>query len=244
MPEENPFLKHIDKILNYVVEIHKDEFIEDFDFFLQIYRKLKDSELNFEEVDLDDLEKSVRDCEHKLRAMRHQTNNLEVMEDAYIKKTKEMMDLVPIENFTSATMTPEVTYEFEAFLFQAKACLDMFAKSVGMIYKQTPSKIGRLRNILKRLEGKPLASEILTIIDKNSWIVDFESEEGRRSLRDIVTHYGTLKHSSLNIVKRNGKDYIDLRVSIKEIPLVKYCEEKNQQFLDLIREVYFLIFSL
>jgi len=61
---------------------------------------------------------------------------------------KGMLNSLSNKNVTLASLTPEIMFEFEAYLFQFKALLDMFASALGKVYKQNPSNIKKLIKIL------------------------------------------------------------------------------------------------
>jgi hypothetical protein len=85
--------------------------------------------------------------------------------------------------------------EFKNLLAQGKACLDLFAKGIGSIYRSDslPKNIMNLIKILKRRSGDQKVDRILKYIyyeHKIHGVVVDPVNEGQKALRDLVVHSG------------------------------------------------------
>lgn len=89
--------------------------------------------------------------------------------------------------------------EFEHLLSQAKACTDIFARAVGVFFKNSASNLQKLEKVLERVRGenKDIARKILIQIDNNKKylkgiILPPDQHNKNQSLRDLLTHYESL----------------------------------------------------
>jgi hypothetical protein len=85
--------------------------------------------------------------------------------------------------------------EFKNLLAQGKACLDLFAKGIGSIYRPDlrPKNLMNLIKILKRKSGDQKVDRILRYIyfeHKIQGVVVDPVDEGQKTLRDLVLHSG------------------------------------------------------
>ena len=85
--------------------------------------------------------------------------------------------------------------EFKNLLTQGKACLDLFAKGIGSIYRPggLPKNLKNLIKILKQKSGDRRVDRILKYIyyeHKLRGVVIDPVDEGQETLRDLVVHYG------------------------------------------------------
>ena len=85
--------------------------------------------------------------------------------------------------------------EFKNLLAQGKACLDLFAKVIGSIYRpgDPPKNLKNLIKILKQKSGDQRADRILKYIyyeHKLRDVVIDPVEGGQQTLRDLAVHYG------------------------------------------------------
>ena len=91
---------------------------------------------------------------------------------------------------------PRLIYEIEAFLFQIKSGLDIFAQIISMIFNlngiSTYSISQNRDKIIKKLSEKKnhniLITELIEILKQNdNWIID------TIDMRDEITHISDLK---------------------------------------------------
>jgi len=192
---------------------------------------------------------SIESVIHKLRCLRYHLDNYIKLEEKYLKIARkyskyeiyfkdEILRDMPI------AFTPnEPIYEFEAFCFQMKACLDIFSKSVGLHFNEKPSNISKLKKVLKQKKN-PSAKRILDILNENEWLKEYKSTEIKKTIRDIIAHYSKLRVSGMWIISEMYSKEKRLNwLMHEEKPLRRIMEEHYSNLLNLIKQVYEILFA-
>ena len=138
------------------------------------------------------------------------------------------------EHGTFATSTPEIMFEFEAYLFQCKALLDILSQVIGDFFDSHPSNIRKLKHfLLNKKENR--AFDLLKLLEKNNWLKEFDSSDNfKKSKRDIVAHYSNIEISAMNIQKLDAKRFNTIRTKVEEkyvIDYVWYTSRKIRKFV-------------
>lgn len=176
--------------------------------------------------------------------------------DNYIKQEKKYLKIAEkhcqdeLFKRISVNFIPDVPLcEFEAFLFQMRACLEIFSKTIGFFFNETPTKIRTLKKVLaqkKKFEYQkyPNAGKILDILSNHDWLKEYESKGTEKCMRDIVTHYSTfmLKTSKILIPEKASKKKPE-KLMYKKKLLREIMEDSYKNFLRLIKEVYSILFA-
>lgn len=139
------------------------------------------------------------------------------------------MENIPLENITVGAITPNLLFEFEAFIIQFKSCLDIYSQTIGQLYLQSspPSNLKKLKKTLIANQSKLHSDDFQKLIEKNKeWLSEFQSENKKRSDRDKVVHYTVLNLGTLNVNKMKDKYQIVLDLKNKDIILKEYMERR------------------
>jgi len=156
------------------------------------------------EQEKNELKKQMHLCKHKLQAMAYHKNRISVLEKNYKKVLKSSIRQIRDKESIIVTEVPDIAFEFESFLFQTKAFLDIYSRLVGKHFKHTPSSIKKLKKIL--VNNKDVKSRILLKLLSKRWINYFISKDKFNiSMRDIVAHYSKLNISPFGIIVINQK---------------------------------------
>lgn len=141
-----------------------------------------------------DLIKCIHDIGHKLHAVKYHLNNYEQAESAKIQEFSN--NYKPPAGAQMINEEPRLIYEVEAFLFQAKSCLDILSwvlkPAFGFTYCSFGDKgddvIKQLRNNCPASLGT-YAEKIIKLIEdaQDVWLVELIK------MRDEVTHYSRLE---------------------------------------------------
>ena len=140
------------------------------------------------------LEKRVSKLRHKIYGVKFHQQNFEKNEQAVIDRFHNVK--CQGSPYKRTHYLPELVYECESFLFQAKSSLDVLNQIISMLFRVTTNasyeKGGQtLISVLKQNTPKELkqnAEEIIKILSKNqAWIIDLVE------MRDEVTHLSDLE---------------------------------------------------
>jgi len=156
-------------------------------------------------------------CKHKLSSMYYHKNRIHLLEKSYKKELKLSIPQTGVDNTILSIETPDIIFEFESFLFQTKAFLDVYSKLIGIYFNQKPYNIKRLKKLLS--DNTNIKAKLLMKILNKNWIDQFTSKNENISMRDIVTHYSKLNNSPFGIlvIKKKKKDTIGVAVEGKKI---------------------------
>ena len=142
----------------------------------------------------------------------------------------------------------KLRYEFEAFQFQFKACLDLLSYIIYHLYgdrrdKKSPFK--KLRNELgNNLKNRYLADRIYRILSKK-WINEFLSDDIKVSKRDKSAHFPwKLRYDFSELVS----DGVNLKYTpIKEeggIDLYVYCLDYYKKLNKTVESILGTVFKI
>jgi len=176
-------------------------------------------------------------CRNKLCSLQYHLFNLRKFEQKYKRSFKGILNSLGAKNMTFASITPEVMFEFEAYLFQFKALLDIFSAAVGKVYGQNPSNIKKLTKILEQKSKLKSAKKLKSLINKNNWLKEFESgDEFNKSKRDIVAHFSNISLSTMNVIKIDPMRFKTIKSKVEGRDVNKYMKNMNKKITVFLKE--------
>ncbi|MBI2655891.1 hypothetical protein HYX06_05725 [Candidatus Woesearchaeota archaeon] len=182
-------------------------------------------------------------CRYKLCALMYHERNIRYTEKKYKKALISISRQLIKGKGTFATNAPEIMFEFEAYLLQCKAFLDIFSQLLGSFSEHNPSNMKKLKKILL-LRKDPLAQDLLRLIRKNTWLIDFDSSESLiKTKRDIVAHYSNLELSAINIQRLDIKKFNTIRTKVEDKYVIDYIWSINTKMRRFVREALKIIES-
>jgi hypothetical protein len=141
-----------------------------------------------------DFVRRIGDVDHKLHAVKYHLNNYERAESDKIKEFSN--NYMPPAGVQMVIEEPRLIYEVEAFLFQAKSCLDVLSGVLKPAFGFPYCSFGdKGDDIIKQLKNNcpaalaTYAEKIIQLIQdaQDAWIVELID------MRDKVTHYSRLE---------------------------------------------------
>lgn len=198
-----------------------------------VYKKIDNKE---------DFKKRFWLCIRKMQALWYHFNNILILEGEYINKITEFHKVVPYTGGYEAFSPEKMEFEFEAFLLQSKACLDVFSRSFKPYLKNESSNTKKLKKELEKHVTDQTCQKILNELKKAKWLEEFELKEPW-TYRDIIAHRGKISISPINIYP-NGKKVIFVpslmlkRLTKNKIPVKEYAEEMMNNIFTLIFNCY------
>lgn len=207
------------------------------------------------------------EVQEKFHAVYYHQKNADSMQklvEKYCVRINEVAKELEIEWPVTVSITlRKLHFEYEAFIFQCRACLDHFAGSVSYYFGFIAKDIDGLKNKLEQLSSKnPKARRILDVMEKDEKfylrIHEFlQSKTKNRDFlkdwsdRDKMAHYGTILMRPLNVMinpasgtkilhlarQEKGKDTFNLP------RLTELMESFMRDLFKFIAEVYDIIFE-
>jgi hypothetical protein len=138
--------------------------------------------------------------------------------------------------------------EFKNLLAQGKACLDLFAKGIGSIYRpdRLPKNLLDLIKILKRKSGDERVDRILRYIYyeyKLRGVVIDPVDEGQKTLRDLVVYYG--RADIFFSIRRDGKGRYNLsKGALVNMRNPQISMLSNYLVTEIAAKVWFLLLGI
>jgi hypothetical protein len=238
-------IKHNNLLPNQDLRFLKDILIEDFAHKALNHQgllKLNKISHSFRNYKHNELYDSTNDVLIKICALNYHLSNYLIKEKKHLQRAKEYIK-VGTGGMAFEYIPSELTFEFEAFLFQTKACFDIFSKSIGNYFGQNPSNTKRLKKVLLQFKSDPLAMKINLILERNKWLNEFEKE---KSIRDIIAHYSSLHISGFLVDIRDELDGKKKRRQINKCKigkktLARVMDDYYKKILAMVYEIYKLI---
>jgi hypothetical protein len=178
---------------------------------------------------------------HKLSAIRYHSDNFKREEEDQIKRFRT--SITGGESVDIVEQNPKIIFEFEAFLFQVKSCLDVFNRLIRTALKlpltHTYSRGGEdmiqslKNNCPKNLKLK--AAKLISIMESNKKWILHEVE-----MRNEITHVSNLVgFECFNQQARSGNYFIRIYFpSMLNGKRVKtYIDEIWKKLLSFIKEI-------
>lgn len=212
-----------------------------FDFIYPFIKKLEESP-NLSTQQKEFIKKKLISCRYKLCSLEYHDRNIAKIEKEYKKTLKNILKNPSFkEKSTIATVTPEVNFEFEAFLFQCKAFLDIYSQAIGYLFNQRPSNLKKLRGILSDRK-ELLASDLSKLLEKNKWLKEFDSsEQFKKTKRDIIAHYSAINLSSIKVQKIEKKTSYTTRTKVEDKLVLDYTRNIMRRMNTLMKDTIDII---
>lgn len=194
----------------------------------------------------EDFQKRVWRCIWKMQALWYHSNNILTLEEEYKHKIKEFHKTFPYTGGYEAFSTEKEELEFEAFILQSKACLDVFSRSFKPYLKNESKNTKRLKKELRKHINEPICQKILHELENAKWLEEFEKKEPK-TYRDFIAHYGKISISPINIYPYGKKvvfvpSLIRKRLTKNKISVKEYVEEMMNNIFMLILHCYSHLF--
>ncbi|MDD5692191.1 MAG: hypothetical protein PHP10_03320 [Candidatus Omnitrophica bacterium] len=215
------------------------------DFF---YERTKSNKLEIVEHRTDFFD-AIHDVLFKIDAMDYHLKRIKELRDLYLSESRKSLQFAPNEYSTGICMnTDKIIFEFESFLFQADACLNIFSRSFRFYLKQESKSTKTLKIKILELLKKPHFSKdkelkaVSDILNRASWLSEFEQNQSKR---DKIVHYGKLEIIPFQVCKAGkiNKEFIG-ESSLGKISLIEYSEGILKNTLNLIEDCYIALFNL
>lgn len=151
---------------------------------------------------------AVRDCELKLLALKYHVDNMKRLDEEFAAEDRKIIELTGATEQKSISIP--INFELEAFLLQARACLEIFCQVAA-----SRCQLSRIKpkNIAKVLAGhqEKFGPQVANHVKSHPfvWRILQGEEEGNMSLRDQVAHYSGLMLTGIHSVR--GDDRIKYR---------------------------------
>ena len=138
----------------------------------------------------DSIKQAIRDTEVKLLALKYHIDNMERFEKEFTKEDIEILGNLQSSGFESVSRP--IDFEFESFLFKARAALEILARTIALASNQSRIKPKNLQRVLTA-SNRPFAKQVLTLITEYRIVFSVLQGEGQQlSPRDWIAHYGSL----------------------------------------------------
>jgi len=134
----------------------------------------------------------VRDCVHKVEAVAHRLMCLRAHKARLLGEVRSRLTDGGCWG-TAAFLEPEIVFEFEALVLQARAALDTVAWFLSGACGQRSWRFSKLRNVLSaRAPSDKRVQRCLALLDECAWMASSKVLIGDPSTRSYVAHYGSL----------------------------------------------------
>lgn len=198
---------------------------------------------------------------HKMSAMWYHYSNIVALEEEYENKIKEYHEKVPLAGW-EAVGVEKIEFEFEAFLMQAKACLDIFSRTFKFYFRNIDARDTKdLREKLEKCLREPeipqiigkkeMCEKILAELKSAEWLKDFESRENEttyKSRRDRVAHRGKIPITPINLYIQKQSHESEVKIAgvispptIDKVPLKSYTEKLMDNIFGLVERCYLIL---
>ena len=205
--------------------------------------------------DADEFRKRLFNSFDKINAIFYHLEKLKEEEELVMQlsgKIAEESEKINKNPGVIVTPLESINYEFESFIMQAKACLDVFCYAVGYYYKNV-ARFSTFEKMIKNCNAKKL----LKILDSNEYeflVKEFISKEQEKSKRDFSSHYGSLPVGQLNMpINSNGQkilksfivDHLGKKESLpkKPIEIEQYCNDVFYEICEFMVTVLETLFD-
>jgi len=187
--------------------------MSELDFINEIKEKICFSSL--EEDQIKEIIEKLDICKHKLEGMIYHRNMVNKIEKEYKYLLTQDIKQLGEPDFIYVKEAKELIFEFESFLFQTKAFLDIYSQMIGMYFKNKPSNIKKLLKVLNE-QSNEVPKRLKALITGAEWIKDFHPQNSfEKSMRDIIAHYSRLRITPLKIKIEDHKKVNTHRHQIK-----------------------------
>jgi hypothetical protein len=241
--EEKEFLDSLQDLIKAYPRFSRRHWITSprFDFVYRFinktneHEKMPDNQKNY-------IKNKLVSCRFKMCSLDYHDKRIHEIEKRYKKTIRNVLKDPKIKSpITMVTIVPEIIFEFEAFLFQCKAFLDIYSQAIGNFFNQKPSNIKKLKSVL--CESNDICkTKILNLLEKNKWLNEFQStQEFGKTKRDIVAHYSTIQISPLNIIKKDEKKFSTVRTRIDNKFVLVYTRQMISKIKSLLSDTLVII---
>ncbi len=148
----------------------------------------------------------ILNCVHKLEAVAYHLSHLRAYKAGLLDRIRRAAEGAPLG--TAAFLEPEIVFEFEALILQARAALDAVTWFLSRACGQKTSTFKRLRNALSgRAAGDSRIRQCLSLLDQCEWMSSSKVlVAGDQSTRSYIAHYGSLLSAQQTCFAVSGID--------------------------------------
>ncbi len=205
----------------------------------------------------------IQDVVHKLYAMHYHKTNYTKIERTYIKDLGNSTQ----EPFP---MTGDMSFEFEAFLFQTKSALDMTVKVLDVLFPRHfrvhtfESKGDKLIKNLEQFKRKSLFRKGEKILKDTTQLIELKENRNNTidsivgmlrnekaawlekaiNMRDIFAHYNVIKGSNFKVDKKEQGDVIIMLPLMNGLYPPAFMEAVFKNCLEFIQDLLCLVIEL
>lgn len=186
----------------------------------------------------------INKLQHKLESLKYHSNNFKKHEIELENEYKNEYTNV-ITDFEE--LDPIFTYETEAYLFQTKSSLYIFAQIIGLAFRLTgivtytedgKDLIDKIQKTSSHRDFALEKNQLITIIDTNrEWISYFVN------MRDLVTHFSDLINFQSSVHKASFSE--DAEIYYPNMPdrkrVTQYMDETWTNLVNLIKNVSIIL---
>ena len=159
---------------------------------------------------------ALRDCELKLLALKYHLDNMVRLRDKFTSEDRQIIELSKATEQKSIS-TP-IDFELEAFLLQARSCLEVFCQIIASRLQLSRVKPSNVKRILAG-RNENFASRVKNQIESHPLVWRIVQGEGETTLRDWIAHYGRITLTGLHTkVDEKGITYRGPLLS-EEVPM-------------------------
>lgn len=241
--EKEKLLEYTKQFINQFPKFSRKHWILSprFDFIYHFIEKLEQNK-NLSNSQKEFIKKKLISCRYKLCSLEYHDKNIVKIEKEYKKTLKNILKNPLFKEPTTMTIEiPEIIFEFEAFLFQCKAFLDIYSQAIGNLFGERPSNIKRLKKVLSSCKEQP-ALDLLNLLERNKWIKEFDSsEQFKKTKRDIIAHYSVISLSPINIQKIGKRRSNTVRTKIENKLVLDYTRTMIKRMRKLMGDTIKII---
>jgi hypothetical protein len=173
----------------------------------------------------------------KLRALEYHRGHLErYRQEAFVSLTRVLQAPMPIG---AALDTSACTFEFQAFLFQARATLEVLFRGLEPVTGQVATKRATAIQHLNKAAYKwRQCKDAERILMDAGWVEDWENDSRPPgSLRRAVTHYGGLKIKPAQGNNNEGRLVAVGGLEQSGVDLLAYVDREIDRLMTLVTEL-------
>jgi hypothetical protein len=205
------------------------------------YRALADPRA-FDDSELADFQHRLGPVQEKLRALAYHRGHLE----RYRLEAQEALTrLVQGSSGGAGIDSSACLFEFPAFLFQARAVLEVFFRSFHPLTRQIAIKRRPAVKVLQAAAARrPACGDAAKLLLAAEWVDEWEDDTKKPgSLRRAIVHYGGLQISPLQAGRSDTRLIAVGGLMQDGVDLLRFVDNEIARILDLVISVSVVLFA-